>query len=267
MKIVLDDVASGYQLSKINANFQKIEDELNNKVLYKLPPEGEANALEQDMDVNGKKLYNLPTPVLNSQAATKGYVDNLAIDASDVVSSMFLQTENNLSDLNDASLARAALELGTASLEDSSSFATAGHVHTGVYEPADATILKEADIGINVQAYDVDTAKTDVAQNFTASQRSAPIPDNDLSFDLSGAGNNYTCTFTGAGTLTFTNIGSNSGKSGWIKFVQSGTGTVSKASTTQITTANLTKLGTAGTYISSYYCDGTDVYVSIGVYA
>lgn len=78
MKIVLDDVASGYQLSKINANFQKIEDELNNKVLYKLPPEGEANALEQDMDVNGKKLYNLPTPTLNSQAATKRYVDSLA---------------------------------------------------------------------------------------------------------------------------------------------------------------------------------------------
>ncbi len=30
------------------------------------------------------------------------------------------------------------------------------HNHTGVYEPADATILKDADIGVTVQAYDAD---------------------------------------------------------------------------------------------------------------
>ena len=29
-----------------------------------------------------------------------------------------------------------------------------GHTHTGTYEPADATILKDADIGVTVQAYD-----------------------------------------------------------------------------------------------------------------
>jgi len=28
------------------------------------------------------------------------------------------------------------------------------HNHSGVYEPADATILKDADIGVTVQAYD-----------------------------------------------------------------------------------------------------------------
>jgi hypothetical protein len=37
-------------------------------------------------------------------------------------------------------------------------------------EPADATILKEADIGTTVQGYDADTAKTDVAQSYTALQ-------------------------------------------------------------------------------------------------
>ena len=140
------------------------------------------------------------------------------------------------------------------------------HNHTGVYEPADATILKSAAIGTTVQGYDVDTAKTDVAQNFTAPQRSAPLTDNDLSFDLS-AKQNFNCTWTGAGTLTFTNIASAAGQSGWIKFVQSGTGTVAAAAHSLITAANLTKLGAAGTYIASYYCDGTDVYVSIGTYA
>ena len=37
---------------------------------------------------------------------------------------------------------------------DSTDYATAAHNHTGVYEPADATILKDADIGVTVQAYD-----------------------------------------------------------------------------------------------------------------
>jgi len=34
-----------------------------------------------------------------------------------------------------------------------------GHTHTGVYEPADATILKSANIGITVQGYDANTVK------------------------------------------------------------------------------------------------------------
>ena len=58
-KIVLTDVSSGFQLSKINENFQKIEDELNNKVLYRDAPTGEPNALENDLDANGKSLYNI----------------------------------------------------------------------------------------------------------------------------------------------------------------------------------------------------------------
>lgn len=39
---------------------------------------------------------------------------------------------------------------------DETSFATAGHDHSGVYEPADATILKDADIDSTVQGYDAD---------------------------------------------------------------------------------------------------------------
>lgn len=34
-----------------------------------------------------------------------------------------------------------------------SGYATTSHTHTGVYEPADATILKDADIGVTIQGY------------------------------------------------------------------------------------------------------------------
>ena len=61
-KIVLDNVAGGYNLATINSNFQKVADELNDKVLYKDPPSGTPNALEKDLDVNGKRVYNVGAP-------------------------------------------------------------------------------------------------------------------------------------------------------------------------------------------------------------
>lgn len=75
-KIVLDTVTGGYDLSVINNNFDKIETEFQNKVLYRDNPVGEANTLQSDMDVNGKSIYNLPAPLLDSQAARLQDVKN-----------------------------------------------------------------------------------------------------------------------------------------------------------------------------------------------
>lgn len=58
-KIVLDSVVSGYDLSKVNSNFQKIQAELNEKVLYRDAPLGEPNTLEKDIDANGFSILNL----------------------------------------------------------------------------------------------------------------------------------------------------------------------------------------------------------------
>jgi len=129
----------------------------------------------------------------------------------------------------------------------------------GTYETADATILKDADIGSTVQAYDADTAKLDVTQNYTAPQRSADTVDNDGSFDLSAA-QNFTCTPTANFTLTFTNIPD--GQSGTIVLINTGGYTVSAASTTKVMGADmLTTITTAGTYVIGYISDGTNVRV------
>lgn len=66
-KIVLDPITSGYNLTKLNENFQAIADELNDKVLYRDNPEGEDNSLQTDTDFNSKRLLNLPTPVSASE--------------------------------------------------------------------------------------------------------------------------------------------------------------------------------------------------------
>lgn len=57
-KITLPDVMSGYNLSAINSNFQKIEDELNNKVLYRQVQDGEPNAMSENLDMNSNDILN-----------------------------------------------------------------------------------------------------------------------------------------------------------------------------------------------------------------
>lgn len=83
--------------------------------------------------------------------------------------------------------------------------------------------------------------------------------DNDLSFDLS-VSNNFECTPTGTGTLTFTNH--TRGQSGYLLLVNSGGYTISKAATTKCGATFLSTISTAGTYLIGYYDDGTNTYVT-----
>jgi len=83
--------------------------------------------------------------------------------------------------------------------------------------------------------------------------------DNDLSFDMD-VSNNFKCTPTSTGALTFTNI--TSGQSGNIWLDNSAGVVISAASTTYIASADLTTINTAGVYFLSYYSDGTNVLVS-----
>lgn len=120
--------------------------------------------------------------------------------------------------------------------------------------------LQADDIGVVVQAYDPDAAKTDVAQNFTLPQRSALLTDNDGSFNLS-AKQNFKCTPAGAVTLTFTNHVD--GLSGSIIFINSSNHTVSAHANTKLTFADLAKLSASGTYRIDYLTDGTNAYCSV----
>lgn len=114
-------------------------------------------------------------------------------------------------------------------------------------------------IGTDVQAYDADTAKTDVAQTYTAAQRGTVTTDNDGSFDMNVT-NNFKCTPTGTFALTFTNI--TAGQSGFVLLVNTGGYAVTAAATTKVGASFLATVSTAGTYLLSYWTDGTNVYVT-----
>ena len=72
-------------------------------------------------------------------------------------------------------------------------------------EAYDATILKDADIGVTVQAYDVDTAKLDVAQEWTQAQNFNATALSDGATINWDAEANQVCSVTLAGNRTMAN--------------------------------------------------------------
>ena len=128
-------------------------------------------------------------------------------------------------------------------------------------EELDSEKIATSAIGSTVQAYDANTVKKNVENTFTDAQRGAITVDNDLSFDLS-IGNNFKCTPTGTGTLTFTNH--TAGQSGYVLLVNTGGYAVTAAATTKVNSSFLATVSTAGTYLLSYFDDGTNAYVTTG---
>lgn len=76
-KINLNDIVSGFNLSKINDNFQKIATALNDNVLWRKNVEGEPNQMQNDLDMNGQRIYNLPAPVADHEPARKADLDSV----------------------------------------------------------------------------------------------------------------------------------------------------------------------------------------------
>jgi hypothetical protein len=107
----------------------------------------------------------------------------------------------------------------------SSYLTTASASSTYQTQAAMSGYLATSAIGTTVQSYDADTAKTDVAQTFTAAQRGAYVTLTDaatIATDLS-LGNQFQVTLGGNRTLGApTNVVA--GQSGVIRVVQDGTG-------------------------------------------
>ena len=104
-----------------------------------------------------------------------------------------------------------------------------------------------------------DYAKPDTASTWSASQRGTVTTDNDGSFDQAVT-NNFKCTPTGTFALTFTNH--TAGQSGYVLLVNTGGHAVTAAATTKVSQTFLSIVSTAGTYLLSYFDDGTNAYVT-----
>ena len=95
--------------------------------------------------------------------------------------------------------------------------------------------------------------------SWTGSQRATAVTDNDMSYDMN-AGQNFISTPSGNATLTFTNIAN--GQSGFLKLINSGGHTISLHSNSKADANLATTVTAAGTYLLSYFSDGTDVWLT-----
>ena len=185
-----------------------------------------AKASDPTLDNDGDALTAGDLYFNTSTNTLKVYTGSAWVDAA-LTAGDFLASANNLSDLPSAATARTNLGLV---------------------------------IGTDVQAFDADTLKADTADTLTAPFRGTVTAENDGSFDMS-AGNNFTCTPTGAFDLTFTN--ETAGQVGMIYLSNSTNYTATADADVHISADDLTAISATGNYIISYYCpDGTNVYLS-----
>lgn len=81
-KVTLTSILSGlYSRASLQSNFDKIQSQFNDKVLYRDNPTGEPNSMSNELDMDENKIVNLGTPTANFDAATKKYVDDVATGA------------------------------------------------------------------------------------------------------------------------------------------------------------------------------------------
>ena len=157
--------------------------------------------------VAGALYFNSVTGVMNV------YTGSIWV-AAYVSGTDFLAKANNLSDLTNAGTARTNLG-GTT-------------VGIGVFTAATVAAAQQAmdvEVGVDIQAYDVDTAKTDVVQNFTAAQRGSITTLTDgatITADFATT-NHFQVTLGGNRTLANPS-NQTAGQSGAIRVVQDGTG-------------------------------------------
>lgn len=123
--------------------------------------------------------------------------------------------------------------------------------------PTDTTYTASTGLDLTGTIFSLDLAND---QTWTGSQRGNITVDADLSFDQN-AGNNFSCTPTATGTLTFSNH--TAGQSGYVLLDNSGGHAITAAGTTKINATDLATISTAGVYLVSYFDNGTNAYITV----
>jgi hypothetical protein len=203
--------------------------------------------------------------------------DNTKLDA--------IEAGADVTDATNVTAAGALMDSEVTNLAAVKAFATSDYATAAQGTTADAALPKAGGamtgaITTNSTFDGVDIATRDAVLTSTTTTANAALPkaggtltgtvtvsanavgtvttDNDGSFAMS-ATNNFKCTPAGNFALTFTSIVAQSGN---ILLVNSGGHTVSAHANTKVDANLLATVSAAGTYLLSYFSDGTNVYMT-----
>ena len=189
-KIVLSDVKSGFNIAVVNDNFSKLEQVVNDRLLWRdqVGITGD-NALKSDIDVNSKRLYNLPLATTPFEPVRKKEVDEVLGNTEALLEDMQDLIDNAAQIVIDASNA-SRLTAGTA---------TSGPLNVEIVGPAGSQVLNltippgaPGAPGTNgADGVDGDDGRS-IASVLRTSGTGAP-----------GSTDTYTITYTDATTSTF----------------------------------------------------------------
>ena len=200
--INLDDVAGGYNLSAINSNFQKIEDHINDNVLNRTNPTNLPNSMSTDLDMNGRRIYNLPAPMSPNEPAR--LVDVTGGGAVGGATNLSATVASDSVTINSDTGTDAVIPLANTSV-------------SGVMSPAQVTKLDSVANGATANSSD---AQLRDRSTHTGSQTAGTISDfseavDDRVASLLVAGTNVSLNYNDvANTLTINATGGGGGGSG-----------------------------------------------------
>lgn len=169
-KIVLDDTNSGYNLSKINANFQKIVDALQNDVLYRDNPTGEPNQLQSTLDANGQDVINI-----GSLKADNLTLDGLPITDSLNASITAAQEAATASGVSAGQSAASAVTSAGSATASAGSLATMQTIFLGVFA-SDPVAGPEGSLYYNSTTLELKYRRTGVWVSFPQANQVARQP-------------------------------------------------------------------------------------------
>jgi len=194
-------------------------------------------SINDTLTMNLNKITNVGEPSSAQDAATKNYVDSYAVTVADIGSSVQAYDANlpaGNTILVDGDIGVTVEAYDATILKDADIGVTVEAYDATILKDADigvtveaydATIVKDADIGVTVQGYDADTAKTDVAQTFTAGQRGGVTALTDAAtIVLNFNDSNYFNVTLGGNRVLDNPSNAVAGQSGAIFITQDGTG-------------------------------------------
>ena len=153
----LTTISSGFSMSKINSNFELIEDKINDEMLKRVVDSEDDNSMSTNIDMNSNKIVNLEAATISSDAPNLGQVlDMNEITAANAeASKSYEESAQSAKDAASVSAQEASQSAQDAILDGASSIASFELAAKEVITSAVDSVLQSID-GIVTQGIDQD---------------------------------------------------------------------------------------------------------------